>query len=111
MGKEPVLAGSGWVGKKDVASPPRMATAFLDELFERLVSGYDPLARLRGFFLGTTSDEPVLLGNGRAGHSACVQQHAGVLEGEAAFLGVHHTRQLVGERLIPGEREELPDDL
>ncbi|ULA69131.1 MAG: hypothetical protein LZF62_410086 [Nitrospira sp.] len=51
MGKEPVLAGLGWVGKKDVASPPRMATAFLDELFERLVSGYDPLARLRGFFL------------------------------------------------------------
>jgi hypothetical protein len=34
MGKEPVLAGSGWVGKKDVASPPRIAAAALDEFFD-----------------------------------------------------------------------------
>lgn len=33
MGKEPVPAGSGWAGKK-VASPPRMAGALLDRLFE-----------------------------------------------------------------------------
>ena len=111
MGKEPVLAGSGWVGKKDVVSPVRIAAALLDELSEQLVSGCDPLARLRGFFLETsdpsrtTTEGPVSLSSGRAGQRAFFQQHTGTVEGEAAFLGMQHASDVIGERLITGEGE------
>ena len=42
------------------ASLPRIAAALLDELFEQLVSGCNPLARLRGFFLGTNDGASLL---------------------------------------------------
>ncbi|HAN91530.1 MAG: hypothetical protein CCU27_10350 [Nitrospira sp. UW-LDO-02] len=56
--KEPVSAGWGWVDKKHVASPLRIAAAWLDGLFEQLISGLrspSPQNCSRTFLQWTTS--------------------------------------------------------
>jgi hypothetical protein len=51
------------------------------------------------------------LGRGRTGQGTLFQQHPGVVERKAAFLGMKYACDVVSEWLIAGEGQQLSDDL